>query len=242
MDTVDISTHTSQKYNAELEDVRSKVLTMGGMVEKQLSNAITAISTGDSQIGEDVILNDFRINAMETDIDDECTRILARRQPAATDLRFVVAVIKTISDLERMGDEAERIGRMAVQLAQREPPKNQYSELRHLGTMVKHMLHEALDAFARTDVEAAMRTHEEDRNIDREYESIIRQMITFMMEDPRHIPRTLEVIWSARALERIADRSGNICEYVIYLVKGRDIRHTRWDDVRKEIGAESKTK
>lgn len=235
MDSVKINQHTSQKYNAELEEIRSKVLAMGGMVEKQLSDAISAILSGDSGIGEDTIISDFKINAMEVEVDEECTRILARRQPAATDLRFVIAVIKTITDLERMGDEAERIGRMAIQLAQREPPKNQYSELRHLGDMVKRMVRDALDAFARTDVQAAMRTHEEDRNIDREYESIIRQMITFMMEDPRQIPRTLEIMWSARALERIADRAGNICEYVIYLVKGRDVRHVRWDDVRKEL-------
>ena len=190
---------------------------------------------GDRALGESTISNDFRINGLEVEVDEECTRILARRQPAASDLRFVIAVIKTITDLERMGDEAERIGRMAIQLAQRERPQNQYGELRHLGEMVRHMVGDALDAFARTDVETAMRTHEDDRNVDREYEAIMRQMITFMMEDPRQIPRTLELMWSARALERIADRACNICEYVIYLVKGRDIRHTNWNSVREEL-------
>ena len=236
MDTVDISHHTSQKYNAELEGVRSKVLTMGGMVEQQLTDAMTAVAEGDSALGESIINNAFKINALEVEIDEDCTRILARRQPAASDLRFVVAVIKTIADLERMGDESERIGRMAVQLATRERPKNQFSELRHMAEAVRQMLHDALDAFARTDVSAAVSTLSRDRGVDREYESIMRQMITYMMEDPRQIPRTLEIMWSARALERIADRACNICEYVIYLVKGRDVRHTSQEQIREAFG------
>lgn len=234
---VDISHHTSQQYNAELEDIRSKVLKMGGLVEDQLNSALSAIVEGDSGLGERVMTSDFKINALEVEIDEECNQILVRRQPAATDLRFVIAVIKTITDLERMGDEAERVGRMAVQLAERERPKNQYGEIRHLGEMVKRVVRDALDAFARTDVEAAIETRERDIEIDSEYESIMRQLITFMMEDPRQIPRTLAVMWSVRALERIADRACNICEYVIYLVKGRDIRHTSWEKVQQELGS-----
>ena len=233
---INIGRHTSQQYNAELEAIRGKVLKMGGLVEEQLGNALTAIVDGDSQLGEAVMTNDFKINALEVEIDEECNKILVRRQPAATDLRFIIAVIKTITDLERMGDEAERVGRMAVQLAERERPKNQYGEIRHLGEMVKRVVHDSLDAFARTDVEAAIRTREQDVEIDSEYESIMRQLITFMMEDPRQIPRTLAVMWSVRALERIADRACNICEYVIYLVKGRDVRHTSWEKVQEELG------
>lgn len=234
-DNVDIGHHTVKRYNAELEDVRSKVLNMGGLVEQQLSDAIAAITTGDSSLGEKVINGDYKINALEVEIDEECSQILARRQPIANDLRFVLSVIKTITDLERMGDEAERIGRMAVQLAQRDRPRGEYRELRHLGEMARHMLRCALDAFARTDLDAAVQTRERDKDLDAEYESILRQMITLMMEDPRHIPRTLEVIWSARALERIGDRASNICEYVIFLVRGRDVRHTSWEQVQAEL-------
>ncbi len=234
-DEFNLGQHTVKRYDAELEKIRSKVLAMGGLVAQQLSDAIAAITTGDSSLGEKVMNSDYRINALEVEIDEECGQVLARRQPIASDLRFILSVIKTITDLERMGDEAERIGRMAVQLVQHERPRGEYRELRHLGNMASHMLNSALDAFARTDVEAAVRTREQDQELDREYESIMRQMITLMMEDPRHIPRTLEAMWSARALERIGDRACNICEYVIFLVKGRDIRHTSWEQVQADL-------
>ncbi|MDZ7840682.1 MAG: phosphate signaling complex protein PhoU [Gammaproteobacteria bacterium] len=227
--------HTVKSYDAEIEEIRSKVLAMGGMVSQQLTDAISAITTGDSGLGEKVVNGDYKINALEVEIDEECGQVLARRQPIASDLRFILSVIKTITDLERMGDEAERIGRMAVQLAQHDRPRGEYRELKHLGEKASHMLNSALDAFARTDVEAAVRTREEDQDLDREYESIMRQMITLMMEDPRYIPRTLEAMWSARALERIGDRACNICEYVIFLVKGRDVRHTSWEQVQAEL-------
>jgi len=234
-DSMDIGHHTVKRYNAELENVRSKVLAMGGLVEEQLGDALNAVTSGDSRLGEKVVNSDYKVNALEVEIDEECSQILARRQPIANDLRFVLSVIKTITDLERMGDEAERIGRMAIQLAERDRPRGEYRELRHLGDMARHMLRRALDAFARSDVEAAVQTREQDTTLDAEYESIMRQMITVMMEDPRNIPRTLEVIWSARALERIGDRASNICEYVIFLVKGQDIRHTSWEQVQAEL-------
>lgn len=237
-DSFNLGQHTVKRYDAELEEIRSKVLTMGGLVAQQLADAIAAITKGDSSLGDKVMNSDYKINALEVDIDEECSQVLARRQPIAGDLRFVLSVIKTITDLERMGDEAERIGRMAVQLAQHERPRGEYRELRHLGEMASNMLNGALDAFARTDVEAAVRTREQDQDLDREYESIMRQMITLMMEDPRYIPRTLEAMWSARALERIGDRACNICEYVIFLVKGRDVRHTSWEQVQAELRAD----
>ena len=230
-----IHTHISRQYNAELEDIRTRVLQMGGLVERQISQAITALVNADTAIAEAVVTEDYKVNQMEVAIDEECSQIIARRQPAAGDLRLVVAVIKTITDLERIGDEAEKIARMAVRLATEERPKNNYMEIQSLGNHVRQMVHDALDAFARLDVQAALRVAREDEQVDREYEGVMRQMITFMMEDPRTISRTLDVVWAARALERIGDHACNICEYIIYLVKGKDVRHTSLEQIEKEI-------
>jgi phosphate transport system protein len=227
--------HISRQYNAELEDIRTKVLHMGGLVEQQIEQALTALEKADTELGEAVIIDDTKVNELDVTIDEECQHIIARRQPAASDLRLVIAVIKTITDLERIGDEAEKIARMAVRLAAEERPKNNYAEIQALGNHVRSMLHDALDAFARMDAQAALETAREDRNIDQKYEAIIRQMITFMMEDPRTITRALDVIWAARALERIGDHARNICEYIIYLVKGKDVRHTSLEQIEKEV-------
>ena len=230
-----IHTHISRQYNAELEDIRSRVLQMGGLVEQQIGQAIGALVDGNIQVAEAVATEDYKVNQMEVAIDEECSQIIARRQPAASDLRLVVAVIKTITDMERIGDEAEKIARMAVRLAAEERPKNNYMEIQALGNHVRQMVHDALDAFARLDVEAAVRVAREDEQVDREYDGIMRQMITYMMEDPRNISRTLNVVWAARALERIGDHACNICEYIIYLVKGKDVRHTSIEQIEKEI-------
>ncbi|MEO5702483.1 MAG: phosphate signaling complex protein PhoU [Gammaproteobacteria bacterium] len=230
-----IHTHTSRRYNTELEDIRNRVLVMGGMVEQQLVDAITALAEGDASLAEQTMSNDYKVNSMEVAIDEECNQIIVRRQPAANDLRLVMAVIKTITDLERIGDEAEKIARMAMHLAEMERPKNRYLEIQALGTHVRQMVHDALDAFARMDSEAAMQVAKEDVQVDGEYESIMRQSITYMMEDPRTITRVLDVIWSARALERIGDHARNICEYVIYLDKGKDVRHISLEQMEKEI-------
>jgi phosphate transport system protein len=238
METADLSHHISRRFNEDLERVRSKVLGMGGFVEQQLQKAVTALVDGDSSLGEAVAMDDYKVNDMEMSIDEECSRILATRAPAAGDLRVVVAIIKTITDLERIGDEGEKIGYLASRLASMERPADKYREIKHLGRVVSEMVHDALDAFARMDVEAALKVARQDRLVDEEYESIQRQCITFMMEDPRTIRRALDMMWVVRALERIGDHAKNIGEYVVFLVHGKDVRHTSVDQIEREVRGE----
>lgn len=226
MQKTDLTDHISKRFNKDLENLRSSVLTMGGLVETQLDNAISAIVSGDSELGLKVANDDYKVNNLEVDIDEECSRILATRAPAASDLRLIVAIIKTITDLERIGDEAEKIGFLASRLAAMDRPVDSYRELKNLGTHVLRMVRNAMNAFARLDLDASLEVVREDERVDEEYDTIMRQCITFMMEDPRSINRVMNVTWSARALERIGDHAKNICEYVIYMVEGRDVRHT----------------
>ncbi len=226
MDIADLNEHISRRYNQDIEDLRGSVLSMGGLVESQLSQAVAAIVTGDSELGLQVARDDYKVNNLEVNIDEECGRIIATRAPAASDLRLIVAIIKTITDLERIGDEAEKIGFLASKLAAMDRPSDSYREIKTLGNHVAHMLRDAMNAFARLDVDAALETVKQDELVDEEYEVIVRQCITFMMEDPRSIKRVMNVTWAARALERIGDHAKNICEYVIYMVQGRDVRHT----------------
>jgi phosphate transport system protein len=226
--------HYSRTFNEELEGLRSNVLKMGGLVQEQLRLALKALVKGDSELGERVAYDDYKVNNLEVQIDEECSQIIARRQPAAGDLRLVVAVIKSITDLERIGDEAEKIGFLASRLATLERPHDRYREIKHLGRTVKEMLSGALDALARMDVDAAMTVAREDSRVDEEYESILRQGITLMMEDPRTIRRVIDTLWAARSLERIGDHAVNICEYVVFMVHGKDIRHLSLDDARRE--------
>jgi len=235
METADLSHHISRRFNEDLERVRTQVLAMGGFVEAQLAKAVTSLIEGDSSMGESVALDDLKVNGMEVSIDEECSRILATRSPAAGDLRVIVAIIKTITDLERIGDEGEKIGSIASRLATMERPENKYREIKHLGRIVSEMVHDSLDAFARMDAAGALRVARQDRVVDEEYEAIHRQCITFMMEDPRAIRRALDVMWVVRSLERIGDHAKNICEYVIYMVHGKDVRHTRLEDIERSI-------
>jgi phosphate transport system protein len=235
METSDLSHHIHSRYNEDLEGVRSAVLQMGGLVEQQLQNGVKAVVMGDSRLGEEVTRLDHKVNAMEIAIDEDCSRILATRSPTASDLRLIVAIIKTITDLERIGDETEKLGYSAVRLASSDRAGDRYRELKHIGEQVIDMVHGALDAFARLDSEAALQVARRDRVVDEEYDAIQRQCITFMMEDPRAIRRTLDVLWIARALERVGDHAKNICEYVVYMVLGRDIRHLSVEDVEKQV-------
>lgn len=231
MANISLNKHISGQFNTELEDVRRSVLAMGGLVEQQLELALTALAKLDKELAQEVIDNDHKVNGMEVSIDEECTRIIAKRQPAASDLRLVIAISKIITDLERIGDSCERIAMAALE----KRANSQQPLLVNIESMGRHacrMLHSTLDAFARMDVEVAFEIHKQDAEIDKEYEGIIRQLMTYMMEDPRSIPGVLDVLWAARAIERVGDRCQNICEYIIYYVKGKDVRHTSYEEMK----------
>jgi len=230
-----LTQHISRKFNQELEDVRNQVLKMGGLVEQQVSDGLTALMEADEVLAQQVINRDREVNRMEVEIDEKCTEILARRQPAASDLRLMVSIIKTITDLERIGDEAEKLGTNALTLFNENSNNRHVVELRNLGDRVKKMLSRSLDAYARMDVSEALSIIKSDTLVNQEFENISRLLIMKMMEDPREIKHALYISWCARALERIGDHSKNICEYIVYLVKGKDVRHTSFENMTKEI-------
>jgi phosphate transport system protein len=230
------SEHTSKQFDTELEAVRARVLQMGGLVESQIKQAVESLTTGDVALMNRVIENDHSVNAMEVEIDENCNRILVRRQPAAGDLRMVMTVIKTITDLERIGDEAEKIARMAKLLSQKERlhlPR--YTEIKHAADIALDMLRKSLDSFARLDLNVAAQVVRQDEQVDEEFRAIMRYLITFMMEDPRTISTSLEILFVAKAIERIGDHAKNMSEYVVYMVKGRDVRHVTVEEIEREV-------
>jgi phosphate transport system protein len=235
MSNLNLGEHISQQFNEDLEEVRSKVLQMGGVVEEQLERAISALVNNDNDLARKVVKNDVRVNALEVAIDEECTRIVARRQPAASDLRLVMAVIKTITDLERIGDEVKRVAKMVHEELEGALSEEIRQELEHMGELVKRMLNDVLDAFARTDAKAAFEVAQFDKKIDVKYMVITRHLMTHMAQDPSQIPTILNVLWAARAMERMGDRCENIAEYVVYLVLGKDVRHVRPEDYEAEL-------
>lgn len=225
MDKMKFENHYMKQFDDELEEIRTRLMEMGGKVEQQLQNAIRAVSEADSSLADEVIKEEKFVDEMEVDIDEACILIIARRQPAASDLRLVMMVTKAVNDLERIGDEAKKIAKHAILLAGESETSKGYTEVRHLGQSVVSMLANALDAFARFDVDAAMRTLEEDRQIDLEYKTALRELVTYMMEDPRSISRVINILWVVRSLERIGDHAKNLCEQIVFVVKGKDIRH-----------------
>ncbi|MEQ1621177.1 MAG: phosphate signaling complex protein PhoU [Methylococcales bacterium] len=238
MDNSKIGHHISEQFNRELEDLRNKVLTMGGLVEQQIEHSVKAFTTGDLELAERVIKQDNQVDALEMTIDEESCQILALRQPTAFDLRLLLTVIKIINELERVGDLAERIANMAIHLSDSlgtAGKRDDYYELQHMADLVKEMLHEALDAFARMNIDNITDITGLDDNVDKEYASILRQLITQMMEDPRNITRTLDILWTVRALERIGDHACYICEHLIYMVKGEDVRHLSQAELEKKV-------
>ena len=227
--------HSSKQYDIELETLRSRVLEMGGLVESQIRSAIDGLASGDVHALDHVVTEDHRVNALEVSIDTECSQLIARRQPAAGDLRMVLAIIKIVTDLERIGDEAAKIARMGKQSYSRaRMPSSPVAAVKHVGDIALGMLRKALDALARLDPVAAASIVREDFAIDEEFRAIVRQLITFMMEDPRTISQSLEILWIAKAIERIGDHSKNMAEQVIYIVKGTDVRHTTVEELERE--------
>ncbi|MDB9804669.1 phosphate signaling complex protein PhoU [Porticoccaceae bacterium] len=227
MDKMTFENHYMKQFDEELEEIRTRLMEMGGKVEQQLQNAIRAIGEADSQLAKEVIKQEQLVDNMEVDIDEACILIIARRQPAASDLRLVMMVTKAVNDLERIGDEAKKIANHALILADEGGSSKGYTEVRHLGQSVMSMLSNALDAFARFDVDAAMLTIEEDKQIDQEYKTALRELATYMMEDPRSISRVINILWVVRSLERIGDHAKNLCEQIVFVVKGKDIRHQK---------------
>lgn len=235
MDKSHFDRHTSAQYNAELEDARKNLMQMGGLVEQQVEDALKALMEMDTALAQRVIETDKTVNDMELEIDEECTRILALRHPAASDLRFVIAVTKAVNDLERMGDEASKVAKHTLELADTGSGPQGYVELRHIGEKVRQMVSQSLDSFARLNTDSAFDVLQQDQAVDLEYGTAIRTLVTTMMEDPRTITRALNVMWSLRSLERIGDHARNVAESVIYLVKGKDVRHIKLDQVEAQI-------
>ena len=235
MDKLNIDQHISQQYNTALDDLKTEFLEMGGVVEQQIINAVKAITDVDVDLAEEIMAIEKDVDRREMNLDDLCTQIIARRQPTASDLRLVLAISKATRDLERMGDEANKIAKMAIAIAESEDLPHGFSELRNLGRHVQVEVNNALTAFARYDVEMAVQVVNKDEQIDREYSTAMRELITYMMEDPRNISRSMSVIWSLRSLERIGDHAGNISEQLIYLVKGLDVRHKSADEVAEQV-------
>ncbi|WP_020654309.1 phosphate signaling complex protein PhoU [Massilia niastensis] len=220
--------HSSKQYDQELEAIRSKVLLMGGMVETQFDEALECFRVGDADRADRVIAEDQAVNQLEVSLDDACSHLIVRRQPTANDLRTVMATIKVITDLERIGDEAAKIARTSKSLHERGAIGfAHYDMVRTIAKATCEQLHDALDSFARLDGKRALQLIAADEVVDHEFRTIMRTMVTFMMEDPRTISSALDTLWVAKAIERIGDHAKNIAEYVIYVAEGRDIRHMK---------------
>ena len=228
--------HISSHFNQELENVRSEVMRMGGLVEARLQQVLAALDEGSSSGLTEVIDGDADINKLEVEIDDACQTIIARRQPAAGELRFVLAVSRVIVDLERIGDEVKKIALKAHELLgnNRVAAPELYNTHR-MGTVTLGMIHRALDAFARLDTGAVIELSETDKHLDADYRAQLRSLITFMMEDPRSISATIDIMFMNKSIERIGDHAENIAEHVVYLTRGIDVRHTPLEQIKADL-------
>ena len=228
--------HLSTQFDSELTAVSSQVMEMGGLVESQIRQAIYSLAQFNREAAEQVSANESRVNSMEVEIDHALSSIIARRQPTARDLRLLMAISKTTANLERVGDEAEKIARMVCSIIESGAPRSLPSlELRVAADLASGLLNKALDAFARLDVNAAVAILKEDDLIDREFDGFVRKLVTYMMEDPRTISPSLDLLFLAKAIERIGDHAKNIAEFIIYVVKGEDIRHTSMEKIESVV-------
>lgn len=228
--------HIFKQFDADLEAVRSQVLQMGGLVEEQIIHAIDALANGNTELADQVVANDHRVNALEVAIDESCSHLIARRQPTAGDLRIVMMIVKTITDLERIGDEASKVARMAKLIHGKNGINTpRFSEIKHMGNLVLDMLRKSLDAFARLEVSSAGQIARQDIQVDEEFRLVLRHLITFMMEDPRTISVAIDILFAAKAIERMGDHAKNMSEYVVYMVKGKDVRHTTPEEIEREV-------
>ncbi len=230
-----MSEHTYKQFDIELESLRTRVLQMGGLVEQQVKKAMQGLYAADTSLLEAVVREDARVNQLEIELDEACNQVIAKRQPTAIDLRMITTVIKAISDLERIGDKAHKIGRLGLALNAQHTSFTPDVELRHMAELSLEMLHTSLDAFARLNVTAAAEVVHQDEAVNVEYSSVVRQLITYMMEDPRTISRSLDIMSIAKAIERVGDHAKNIAEYVIYMVKGLNVRHATLEEIDREI-------
>ena len=229
--------HTSKNFDLELEKLRTRVLQMGGMAEQQVRNAIEGLYSGNQAMLEAVIRDDERINQMEVEIDTLSNQIIAKRQPTAIDLRMIVSVLKAISDLERVGDKARKIARLGIALSHNSAQSSLNIELSHMAETALKMLRLALDGFARLDVNLVTEAMELDESVNTEYQSVTRQLITYMMEDPRTITRSLDIMSIAKAIERIGDHASNISQYVVYMAKGVNVRHDSAEEIKAKLAS-----
>ncbi len=239
MDKLHIDQHISQQYNAVLDDLKTEFLEMGGVVEQQIIDAVQAITKLDDELAQKVLTVEKEVDEREMALDDLCVQIIARRQPTASDLRLVMSISKATRDLERMGDEAKKIAKMAILINESGDLPAGFSELRNLGRRVQQLVNDTLTAFARYDVNTALQVAHEDKAIDKEYETAMRELVTYMMEDPRNISRSMNITWALRALERIGDHASNIAEHIIYLVKGLDVRHSSASEMQEKVQQDS---
>ena len=234
MRQIAFNTHISGKFNTELEDLRNSVLTMGGEVEQQLIDTLKAIRLNHSGLAEKVALNDLRINSMEIQIDKECMRIIAKRHPTASDLRLVMIISKAITDIERMGDEIERMARLVTK--QKIPNSESVkSSMLSIGEKVVAMMRGTFDAFARQDDNSALEVYDQDNRIDSEYKRLLAYIVKEMENSNESMQDWLEILWALRSLERVGDRCKNICEYVVTLTRGEDIRHTPLENLSQTL-------